>query len=68
MKRTLKANVWREDSEYIARCVEVPVTSQGGTEEEAILMLKEALELYFSEPFPGSYPELKTIHRSQVGL
>lgn len=59
MARTLRANVWREDDEYIARCVEVPATSQGESEEEAVRMLKEALELYFSEPFPGNVPELQ---------
>jgi len=61
MKRKLMANVWRDDDQYVARCVELPIVSQGDTEEEAIEMLKEALELYFSEPYPGSYPNIRTV-------
>lgn len=38
----------------MARCLEVEVTSQGATLEEALANLKEALELYFEdEPLPG---------------
>ena len=32
---------------YVARCLEVEVTSQGRTVEEAQANLKEALELYY---------------------
>lgn len=38
---------------YVARCLEVEVTSQGETFDEALSNLREALELYFEdEPFP----------------
>ena len=38
---------------YIARCLEVEVTSQGETVEEALGNLREALEFYFEdEPLP----------------
>jgi predicted RNase H-like HicB family nuclease len=38
---------------YVARCLEVEVTSQGESVEEAIANLQEALELYFEdEPVP----------------
>jgi predicted RNase H-like HicB family nuclease len=38
---------------YVARCLEVEVTSQGESVEEAIANLREALELYFEdEPVP----------------
>lgn len=38
---------------YVARCLEVEVTSQGETVEEALSNLREALELYFEDqPFP----------------
>ena len=37
----------------MARCVEVPVVSQGPTVDEALANLTEALELYFEdEPAP----------------
>ena len=34
---------------YVARCLEVEVTSQGESVEEALANLKEALELYFED-------------------
>jgi len=38
----------------VARCLEVEVTSQGSSVEEAQANLKEALELYFEdEPLPA---------------
>ncbi len=44
----------REDDWYVARCLEVEVTSQGRSVEEARTNLKEALELYFEDqPFPA---------------
>ena len=47
------AAVSHEASWYVARCLEVEVTSQGETFDEALSNLQEALELYFEdEPFP----------------
>lgn len=34
---------------YVARCLDVEVTSQGETVEEALANLREALELYFED-------------------
>lgn len=49
----LTAAVVHEDGWYVARCLEVEVTSQGRTVEEALENLREALELYFEdEPAP----------------
>ena len=52
------AAVTHEPPWHVARCLEVEVTSQGATIDEALANLKEALELYFeSEPLPeGSDP------------
>jgi predicted RNase H-like HicB family nuclease len=43
------AAITHEDSWYVARCLEVEVTSQGETVEGALANLKEALELYFED-------------------
>jgi predicted RNase H-like HicB family nuclease len=43
------AAITHDDSWYVARCLEVEVTSQGETVEEALANLKEALELYFED-------------------
>ncbi len=45
----LTAAATREGQWYVARCLEVEVTSQGRTGEEALANLKEALELYFED-------------------
>jgi predicted RNase H-like HicB family nuclease len=49
----LTAAVLHEAPLYVARCLEVEVTSQGKTVEEALANLREALELYFEDqPLP----------------
>ncbi|MFP5331732.1 MAG: type II toxin-antitoxin system HicB family antitoxin [Acidimicrobiia bacterium] len=49
------AAVSHEGAWYVARCLEVEVTSQAGTFDEALANLREALELYFEDrPFPES--------------
>jgi predicted RNase H-like HicB family nuclease len=54
----LTAVVIRDDRWYVARCLEVEVTSQGESVEEALDNLREALELYFEDapPVEGSHP------------
>lgn len=54
----LTATVTREGAWYVARCLEVEVTSQGETIAAVLANLREALELYFEdEPVPaGSEP------------
>jgi predicted RNase H-like HicB family nuclease len=47
MKQKLNYIVNEEDGVFVARCLDVEVTSEGDTHEEAIANLKEALELYF---------------------
>jgi predicted RNase H-like HicB family nuclease len=47
------AAVTQEPPWYVARCLEIEVTSQGETIEEALRSLREALELYFDDrPLP----------------
>ena len=49
----LTAAVTREDRWLVARCLEVEVTSQGRSIEDALSNLKEALELYFEDGAPA---------------
>lgn len=42
----VSALITKEDDWYVARCVELNVTSQGKSVEEAKANLKEAVELY----------------------
>jgi predicted RNase H-like HicB family nuclease len=50
---TLTATLTPEEGGYVARCVEVPVTTEGETVEEALAALREAVELWLEdEPLP----------------
>jgi predicted RNase H-like HicB family nuclease len=50
---TLTATLTPEEGGYVARCVEVPVTTEGETLEEALAALREAVELWLEdEPLP----------------
>lgn len=52
-KIDLKSVVWKEGKYYISQCLEVDVSSFGKTKKEALVMLQEALELYFEDiPVP----------------
>jgi len=56
--RGFTAMVWPEDDLYVAQCVEVDVASQGSSPDEAISMLREAVELYFEEPRSTEQPTI----------
>lgn len=47
--RSVSALVWKEGDFFVAKSIEVEVTSQGSTKPEALKNLKEALELYFTD-------------------
>lgn len=52
----LTAAVMPDGSLYVARCLEVEVTSQGTTVEESLTNLREALELYFEGEPATEFP------------
>jgi predicted RNase H-like HicB family nuclease len=62
----MTAAVTREDGWLVARCLEVEVTSQGRTIEDALSNLKEALELYFEDGKPENVepPIIATVELS----
>jgi predicted RNase H-like HicB family nuclease len=45
----LTAAVTKDGEWYVARCLEVEITSQGKTMEEALANLQQALELFFED-------------------
>jgi predicted RNase H-like HicB family nuclease len=49
MKLPLKNIVWREGDFYVAKCLNVEVSSFGDTKDEALKNLQEALNLYFED-------------------
>jgi predicted RNase H-like HicB family nuclease len=58
MKRPFAATVWREGDWYVSQCLEVDVASQGETEEETLVNLREALELCFEPPKANRRPKV----------
>ncbi len=52
-KINLKSVVWKEGDYYISQCLDVDVSSFGKTKKEALVMLQDALKLYFEDmPLP----------------
>lgn len=41
--------LYREDELYVSQCLNVDVSSFGGTPAEAVAALREAVELYFED-------------------
>lgn len=61
MKRVYTATVWQEEDWVVAQCLEIDVASQGETEAEALINLKEALELHFALPNATVISHVRTI-------
>lgn len=72
--RTLTAAVSKDGTWFVARCLEIEVASQGETIDEALVNLREALELYFEDgtlpltSFTHSSPRLRSASRRESGL
>lgn len=47
--RMIHYTLYREESDYVAQCLDFDVSSFGATKEEALRMLKEAIELYLED-------------------
>lgn len=50
MATELNYTVDEEDGIFIARCIEIDITTDGLTKDEAIANLQEALDCYFANP------------------
>lgn len=46
MRIHLTVIIWEEEGVYVSKCPEVEVSSAGDTPQEALLNLKEAVELW----------------------
>ena len=49
MRFNLTVSIHQEDEWYIAKCLENSVASHGKSIEEALVNVKEALELYYED-------------------
>lgn len=50
MKRTLNFEIRAENGVFVAHCIELDIVSDGDTAAEAEANLREALDIYFSDP------------------
>ena len=50
MAEKLNFTVDLEDGVFVARCIELDISTDGLTKEEAVANLKEALDCYFANP------------------
>lgn len=44
-----KSVIWKEGDYYISQCLDVDISSFGKTKKEALVMLKDAVGLYFEK-------------------
>ena len=51
--------VWKEGKYYVAKCLNVEVSSYGNTKQEALDNLKEALDLYFEDNDLSSFTSVE---------
>jgi predicted RNase H-like HicB family nuclease len=64
--KNFHAVLWQEGDLYVAKALEVEVTSQGKTEKEAVGNLQEALELYFEDQDVASRSEIITVEKPKL--
>lgn len=53
--RKINYTVHKEGEYYVSQCLNVDVSSFGGTAEEAVSNLVEAVELYFEDDHESEY-------------
>lgn len=56
------AIIEREDDAYVARCPELDIASQGGSVEDALSNLREAVDLFFETADSREFRELQRGH------
>ena len=62
-KQIFNIIVWRENKLFVAKFLELELTSQGKTKQEAVDNLKEALELYLEAENTSkfNFPSIKEV-------
>lgn len=60
--------LYREGSDYVAQGLDVDVSSFGATPEEAVMMLKEAVELYFEDEGNVELPKIDDVQLGELAI
>ncbi len=67
--RNIHYTLYREDSDYVAQCLDYDVSSFGSTELEALANLKEALELLFEDlPESSTIPKISEVTVGELAI
>lgn len=61
MTREFSVVVQREGDIFVAQCLDVDIASQGASEEEALVNLQEALELFVQSPQATTAPRVSRV-------
>ena len=67
MKAKIPYAIVKEGKWFTIRCLTLPVTTQGKTEEEAVKRLEEAVELYL-EATKENVEEVKDLHYGWIDV
>jgi predicted RNase H-like HicB family nuclease len=67
--RNIHYTLYREESDYVAQCLDYDVSSFGSTEKEAIDNLKEALQLYLEDlPESAAIPQISEVTVGELAI
>lgn len=67
--RNIHYTLYREESDYVAQCLDYDISSFGSTETEALANLKEALELYLEDiPESASIPKISNVTVGELAI
>jgi predicted RNase H-like HicB family nuclease len=67
--RQIHYTLYREDSDYVAQCLDFDVSSFGSTKDEALSMLREAIELYLEdESGNGTIPQITDVTVGELAI
>ena len=67
--RQIHYTLYREDADYVAQCLDFDVSSFGPTKDEALSMLREAIELYLEdEPGTVTLPEISEVTVGELAI
>jgi len=55
LRRSIKAYIYKGESQYVAECMEIAVVTQGKTLDETISNLQEAVTLHLEGEDPAEF-------------
>ena len=67
--RKIHYTLYREESDYVAQCLDFDVSSFGATQQEALLNLKEAVELFLEDcTETGPIPQITEVTVGELAI